>query len=300
MKNILENFLHYLTVERAVSRNTVSSYRNDLTQLIGFLSVNLKLDFGDNWNQITHNHLIEYINSMDEKSYSAATRSRKIASAKSFFIFLLEEGIISNNLMKDIKLPKSGKILPKPLTNDEVDKILDIPTDDAPNSIRNSAMVELLYATGMRVAELVTLTLQDLHLHEGFIRCFGKGSKERLIPIHQHAIDLLNIYILKARPHFLIEGIDNKFVFLNYKGDSLSRQGFWLILKGLCLKAGITRKVYPHLLRHSFATHLLTGGASLRHVQELLGHSSINTTQIYTHLSNKYLKTQYQKAHPRA
>ena len=300
MKNILENFLHYLTVERAVSRNTVSSYRNDLTQLIDFLSVNLKLDFGNNWNEITHNHLIEYINSMDQKSYSPATRSRKIASTKSFFIFLLEEGIISNNLMKDIKLPKSGKILPKPLTNDEVNKILNIPTDDAPDSIRNRAMVELLYATGMRVTELVSLTLQDLHLDEGFIRCFGKGYKERVIPIHQHAIDLINIYIFKARPHFLTDGIDNKFVFLNYKGDSLSRQGFWLILKRLCLKAGITSKVSPHLLRHSFATHLLTGGAPLRHVQELLGHSSINTTQIYTHLSNKYVKNQYQKAHPRA
>ena len=300
MKKLLENFLHYLTVERGVSRNTISSYKNDLTQLIDFLSTNQKLDFDNNYKQITRHYLIEYINAMDQKEYSVATRSRKIASAKSFFAFLLEEGIISNDPMQDIKLPKLGKTLPNPLTTNEVEMILNSTTDQTPNAFRNRTMLELLYATGMRVTELVSLSLQDLHLDEGFILCFGKGSKERVIPIHQQAVDLLKTYIFKTRPHFVKEGFDNKFVFLNYKGDSLSRQGFWLILKKLSTRAGITREVYPHLFRHSFATHLLIGGAPLRHVQELLGHSSIDTTQIYTHLSNQYVKNEYQKAHPRA
>ena len=185
------------------------------------------------------------------------------------------------------------------LSVEEVEALLRTPDGDAPNALRDRAMLELLYATGMRVSELVGMDLEDMDLEQEFVRCYGKGSKERLVPIHARAADTVKAYLVGGRPK-LSDRLSGRAVFLNQRGERLTRQGFWLILRGLTQKAEIQRKVSPHTLRHSFATHLLRGGAPLRHVQELLGHASITTTQAYTHLTSEHVREEYESAHPRA
>ena len=294
----VDRFLNFLSVERGVSANTMAAYRNDLSQLITFL--NNELDgFDEDWPSITNETLAAYVLNLHHKGYSDATRARKVASARSLFGFLHEEGVVETDPTENLSSPRLGRSLPEALTVEEVERLLDTPDHATPEGKRDRAMLELLYASGMRVTELVSLDLDDVDHEQGFVRCFGKGSKERLIPIHPEATRLVKSYVDNGRSE-LATSRTGRATFLNKRGERLTRQGFWLILKNLADKAGIDRRITPHTLRHSFATHLLRGGAPLRHVQELLGHASITTTQVYTHLTTDHVRSEYEKAHPRA
>lgn len=299
MRESIDRFLSYMTVERGVSPNTVSAYRNDLLQLAEFVAERAPDSGTKGWSAVDAQVIARYLLELHDRGYSDATRARKVASAKSLFAFLIEEGIVDTDPTDNVSTPKLGRSLPDTLTVEEVDALLSAPAGDSPEADRDRAMLELLYASGIRVGELVSLDLDDVSLEQGAIRCFGKGSKERVVPIHDHAAEVLRAYIGRGRPA-LAKAQSGAALFLNNRGKRLSRQGFWLVLKRLAEQSGISKRVTPHTLRHSFATHLLRGGAPLRHVQELLGHASITTTQVYTHLTSEHVRTQYAKAHPRA
>ena len=297
MKEQVNTFLNHLAVEKGFSGNTIVAYRNDLYRLVEFLQ---KAGHQDGWSAVDQQTLSHFVLDLQDKGYSPTTVARKIASAKSFFAFLLEEGSVTQNRAEELISPKVGRNLPNPLSEAEVERLLEAPTrGTAHEARRDKAMLELLYATGMRVSELVSLNVGDVNLPEGYVRCLGKGSKERLIPIHEAAAAGLANYMNGARSTLKPEDTERA-LFLNRRGERLTRQGFWLILKEYAGKAGITSSVTPHTLRHSFATHMLRGGASLRQVQEFLGHASISTTQVYTHLTNQHLREEYDRAHPRA
>ena len=300
MKESVEKFLNYTTVERGLSRNTVAAYSNDLYQFVEFLEgQNPNSRDADGWKRVDPQAIASYVLQLHERGYSDTTRARKVASVRSLFGFLLEENLITKDPTENLSSPKVGRSLPETLTVDEVERLLSTPVDDSPESARDQAMLEILYATGIRVSELVSLNIDDIDLKQGFVRCFGKGSKERLIPLHASAIEAVKAYLADGRGK-LVSKHSNQAVFLNHRGERLTRQGFWLILRRVAREAGIQRKVTPHTLRHSFATHLLHGGAPLRHVQELLGHASITTTQVYTHLTSEHVRAEYEKSHPRA
>lgn len=297
MKDKLDDFFDHLTVERGVSRNTLTAYRSDLEQFIKYILENHAIQ---DWRDIDEQTMTDYILHLGSLGYSETTRARKIASTKSLFAFLLMEGAVDGNPTANIASPRIGRSLPDPLTVEEIDRLLDSSIDsDTPETARNQAMMELLYATGMRVSELISLGLEDVDATGGAVRCFGKGGKERVIPIHIQAASALDDYIAEARP-MLLRDKSSTALFLNRRGTQITRQGFWLILKARARRANLEGRVTPHTLRHSFATHLLRGGAPLRHVQELLGHASINTTQIYTHLTSEHVRSEYDSAHPRA
>jgi len=301
MRDLVHAFLNYLAVEKGFSANTVGAYRNDLDQLAGFIEgMASTKGFKAEWSYVDRNLLINYIIDLKDRNYSSATVARKVAAVKSFFSFLVAERKIQNDPTENISSPKVNKSLPKPLSLAEIEILLAEPAKSStPEAMRDVAMLELLYAGGMRVSELMDLNINDINLKAGFVRCLGKGSKERIIPIHDRAIRSVKEYISEARPH-LLKGKEEQALFLNRRGDRLTRQGFWLILKGHAKSAGIKKVVTPHTLRHSFATHILSGGADLRAVQELLGHANISSTQIYTHLTSEHVRHAYDKAHPRA
>lgn len=297
----IQSFLKYLLVEKGFSENTIYAYRNDLNQLADFVgeSAGVK-EHKTEWSAVDRNLLISYILDLKGRNYAPATVARKIAAVKSFFDFMVNDGALRNDPTENLSSPKVGKSLPKPLSVAEVEALLSAPVKlSSPEAKRDVAMLELLYACGMRVSELVSLNTGDVNLDEGFVRCMGKGSKERIIPIHQRAAQSTKEYMVAVRPLLLRDEEDDA-LFLNRRGDRLTRQGFWLILKNHAEAAGIKREVTPHTLRHSFATHILSGGADLRAVQELLGHASISSTQIYTHLTSEHVRQAYEKAHPRA
>ena len=299
MRESIDRFLSYMMVERGVSPNTVAAYRNDLGQLAEFVGERAPDSETRGWSAVDAHMIASYLLELHSRGYSDTTRARKVASAKSLFAFLIEEGVVDTDPMDNVSSPKLGRSLPDTLTVDEVDALLSAPTGDSPAADRDRAMLELLYASGIRVGELVSLNLDDISLDQGAIRCFGKGSKERMVPIHDRAADVLRAYLGRGRPA-LAKAQSGAALFLNRRGKRLSRQGFWLVLKRWAEQSGIRKRVTPHTLRHSFATHLLRGGAPLRHVQELLGHASITTTQVYTHLTSEHVRTEYAKAHPRA
>ena len=294
----LETFINYLSVERGLSGHTLSAYRNDISALTKFLSENQLAN--QTWKSVGESDIRAYLEDLEERGYAPATKSRKIASAKSFFNFMKEEEIIEANPLSDVRQPIAGQSLPKALSIEDVGRLLDAGTDsDTTEEARDMAMVELMYAAGLRVSELVGLNLRDVDLDAATVRTIGKGSKERVIPIYDTAVESIAEYITYSRPvHSRSQS--EEALFLNRRGGRLTRQAYWLRLNKLAIKAGISSKITPHMLRHSFATHLLHGGASLRHIQELLGHSSIATTQIYTHLTNEHVRSEYAKAHPRA
>ncbi len=300
MQSSVDGFLDYMTVERGVSPNTLSAYRSDLAQLIEYLKTNCFNGNGGGWEGVDEDMMSQYLLHLHALEYSDTTRARKVASSKSLFNFLVDEGIVTRDPTENISSPRIGRSLPDTLSADEVDTLLvSASKQETSDGMRDQAMFELLYASGLRVTELVSLNIADLDLEQGTVRCLGKGSKERLIPVHSGAVAILRRYIDEARPSF-IKNTTERALFMNRRGQRLSRQGFWLILKAQSKRAGITKKITPHTLRHSFATHLLQGGAPLRHVQELLGHSSITTTQVYTHLTSEHVRTEYDKSHPRA
>jgi integrase/recombinase XerD len=290
-----------MTVERGVSPNTLAAYRNDLHQLTEFQeSRSGRSDDALRWSDIGDDDIAAYVLHLHDLGYSDTTRARKVASTKSMFGFLIQEGEVQRNPTENLRSPRVGRSLPEALTVDEVERLLSAPNSQhTPESLRDRAMLELLYATGMRVTEMVSLDVDDIDLDNGTVRCLGKGGKERMIPIHPRAVEVVSAYMEQGRPDH--EGKNSqRAAFLNRRGVRLTRQGFWLILKNYVKQVGLTQKITPHTLRHSFATHLLRGGAQLRHVQELLGHASITTTQVYTHLTSEHVRMEYDKAHPRA
>ena len=302
MEEEIGHFLNFLSVEKGASSNTIAAYRNDLQQFRSYvlgLSTN-----GDRplWFEVDRDALLDFILELRRRRYADATVARKVAAVKSFFAFLQAEGILRKNPAEQVTSPRVGKSLPKPLSVREIDELLEQPARrSSPEARRDRAMLETLYATGMRVTELVSLDLKDLHLGRSaaYLRCTGKGAKERTLPLHDQALQALETYVEDGRPN-LVHDTRVTALFVNRRGDRLTRQGFWLILKGYAKLAGITTPVTPHTLRHSFATHMLTGGAPLRNVQELLGHANMSTTQVYTKLTDNYVRQVYESAHPRA
>ncbi len=301
MRQTIEQFLNYLSTEKGLSGNTVLAYRNDLSQLTGFAEAEAtKRSCMPSWLGFNRQDMLGYMLNLKERGYSPTTSARKIASAKSFFRFLVAENQIKENPTRDVHSPKIGKSLPKPMTINQVRLLLEQPgKHSTPEAKRDKAMLELLYASGMRVSELVSLNIGDVNLESGYVRCFGKGNKERIIPIHDQAIAAVKTYLRECRTSLLSDNTE-KALFLNRRGGRLTRQGFWQILKQYVKQANLDTGITPHTLRHSFATHMLGGGADLRSVQELLGHANISTTQVYTHLTSEQIRNAYQKAHPRA
>ena len=300
MKQAVEQFLNYTTVERGLSPNTIAAYRNDLTQFVDFLQGrDSSLQGNGSWKRIGTDALTAFVLDLHERGYSDKTKTRKVASTKALFGFLLEEGVIDKNPMEDFASPGVGESLPETLSVEEVEALLSVEEAATPMSIRDHAIIEIMYATGVRVSELVSLDIDDVDLDENFVRCMGKGSKERIIPVHDEAVEAVRVYLQDGRES-LAGPAAGRALFVSRKGGRLTRQALWLILKSRAQAAGIERKITPHTLRHSFATHLLIGGAQLRHVQELLGHASITTTQVYTHLTSEHVRAQYESSHPRA
>ena len=314
MDRTISSFLQHLIVEKGFSRNTSDAYRNDLGQFWEFLQDNGNSHYnghsnggGDGngnyaWAMVDINVLNKYIEDLRvRKGYRDTTTARKVASIKSFFGFLSENSIITEDPTESLGSPRVGRTLPKFLPEEDVTLLLDTAYKSGSNEgQRDAVIMELLYATGLRVGELVSLDLQDVDLSESYIRCMGKGSKERIVHLYPKALEELRRYLKSVRIALLGHRRTEPSLFVNHRGEPLTRQWVWTILKTYAQKAGIEQNITPHTLRHSFATHLLQNGASLRHVQELLGHSSISTTQVYTHLTNGYVQKEYAKSHPRA
>jgi len=301
MKEDIDNFLNYLTVEKGFSGNTIDAYRNDLYQLASFVEEEAaKRGLPPSWISFSRQGMLSYLLDLKERNYAATTVARKVAAAKSFFAFMVAEDKIKDNPTQDVPSPRIGKSLPKPISISQARLLLEQPTKlSTLEAKRDKAMLELLYASGMRVSELVSLNLGDVDIESGFVRCFGKGHKERLIPIHQQAALAVKEYLEQARSN-LAHDKEERALFLNPRGDRLTRQGFWQKLKEYAKSANLGADVTPHTLRHSFATHMLSGGADLRYVQEMLGHANISTTQVYTHLTTEHIRRSYEKSHPRA
>ncbi len=301
MKEEINGFLNYLTVEKGFSENTLDAYRNDLQQLASFAGEEAaKQGSIPSWENFSRQVMLAYMLNLKERNYAATTIARKVAATRSFFGFLKSEGIIKTDPTENMSSPSVGKSLPKPITISQVRQLLEQPTKlNTLEAKRDKAMLELLYASGMRISELVGLNLGDVNTEEGFVRCFGKGHKERIVPIYEQAARLVKEYIGETRPK-LARKKDEVALFLNPRGDRLTRQGFWQKLKEYAKSAGLNTQISPHTLRHSFATHMLSGGADLRAVQELLGHANISTTQVYTHLTSEHVRRTYERSHPRA
>lgn len=302
MREAINSFLNYLMVEKGYSDNTINAYRNDLTALAEFAEKELSpQDGAPSWKKFTRQHMLSYLLYLKERGYVPTTVARKVAAGRSFFSFLLAEGIIKSNPTENMNSPSVGKALPKPIPINQVRLLLEQPARlTTSEAKRDRAMLELLYASGMRISELVALNMGDVNLEgDYFVRCFGKGRKERIIPLYQQVAETINEYIKQERPK-LLRGKKDNALFLNARGERLTRQGFWQKLKEYARSAGLDSKISPHTLRHSFATHMLNGGADLRSVQELLGHANISTTQVYTHLTTEQVRRSYDKSHPRA
>jgi integrase/recombinase XerD len=294
----IQQFLDHLRVERELSVATVAAYGQDLAAFACFLAGRGI----DEIRAVKPIDVLEYLAALTAQELSVRSQARALIAERQFFKFLRAERICENNPTEEIDLPRWGRKLPVFLSLDEVDRLLAAPGHTSPRGLRDSAMLETLYATGLRVSELVKLRLSDLNLEAGYLVAFGKGKKQRIVPLGDAAIATLRPYIESARPHFLPEGqlaaVDT--LFLTRLGRRMTRQGFWKIIGAHARAAGIRKAISPHKLRHSFATHLVERGADLRAVQAMLGHADIGTTEIYTHLSRAHLRSVYDKFHPRA
>ena len=295
INNILMDYLHYLKVERGLSENTINSYGIDLKLFLEYLRENEIPSF----KQVNKEVIVNYMQAEKNNNKANSSILRSVSSLRKFFQYLAQEKIIEKDPMLLIDTPKKKQHLPQVLTKEEVEKLLHSPNTGQVLGLRDRAMLELMYATGLRISEIINLKLEDLHLTMGTLQTLGKGHKERIVPVGDEAIKWVNRYLEEARPKLLKQKRSN-YLFLNFHGNNLTRQGVWENLKAEVRKAGIQKNITPHTLRHSFATHILENGADLRIVQELLGHADISTTQIYTHLSNKQLADIYNRAHPRA
>lgn len=293
MEQAIEQFITYLHNIKKTSANTEMSYRRDLKKVVAFLNSNGLTEMVN----ISEEDLKNYIVFMNEQHFAAATISRNIASIKAFFHYLNQEKLIERDISEGLKAPRIEKKMPEILTTEEVVRLLEQPSGDSPKEVRDKAMLELLYATGIRVTELITLRISEVNLPMSFIVC-KDAHKERVIPFGMAAKNALVKYLTKAREE-MVEDKSSDILFANCSGSPMSRQGFWKLIKYYSKKAGITTDITPHTLRHSFAAHLVENGADLRSVQEMLGHSDISTTQIYANMNHNRIREVYAKAHPR-
>lgn len=293
----IQEYENYLKLERSLSPNSVEAYVHDVTKLKQFLEIS-----GSDLTplQITMVELQDFIEYINELGMSAFSQARIISGLKSFYKFLLYEGELDADPTELLEAPKLGRKLPDTLSVEEIDRILSAIDHSTPEGMRNRAMLETLYSSGLRVSELIGLKMSNVHFDVGFLRIFGKGSKERLVPVGREALKFIKLYRDDIRVHLDIKPGNEGFMFLNRNGRQLSRQMVFIVIKNLVEKAGIKKTISPHTFRHSFATHLIEGGADLRAVQEMLGHESITTTEIYTHLDRDYLKQVIQDFHPRS
>ncbi|TNJ67373.1 site-specific tyrosine recombinase XerD [Paenibacillus hemerocallicola] len=296
MKRHLHNFIHYLTVERGLAHNTLESYERDLIHYLGYIDKQGVRSLEETGKF----HIVQYLQELKQLGRAPATLSRNIVSIRAFYQYLVRERLIVQDPSVHMETPKLEKRLPKVLTVEEVERLLDAQETTAAAGMRDKAMLELLYATGIRVSELISLNVGDVNIEMGFIHCTGKGSKERIVPLGRIAAVWLSQYIESARLHLLRQEKSEEALFINHLGTRLTRQGFWKIMKRYAREAGIDKEITPHTLRHSFATHLLENGADLRSVQEMLGHADISTTQVYTHVTKSKMKEIYDRTHPRA
>lgn len=303
----VSQFLDFLTVEKNASQNTILAYKNDLAQFQQFTG---QPDPDSWWRHVTPDSVVAFVESLRAREYKDSTVARKVAAVKSFFGFLVAEGETEADPTERLKSPQVGKSLPRALTVAQVDDLLEQPARrGTAEAQRDKAMLELMYATGLRVTELVQLDTSDVSLESDpvTVRCQGKGDRERILPIPQRAADELRQYMFKIRRRMakdrVEKGDDGRQrypLFVNRRGERLTRQGFWLILKNYAQMAGLGGEITPHTLRHTYATHMLSGGMPLRYVQDALGHASISTTQVYTQLTDQQKRVEYDKAHPRA
>ncbi|NLT73542.1 MAG: site-specific tyrosine recombinase XerD [Chloroflexi bacterium] len=299
MNEQIEAFLTSLMEEKGYSSNTIVAYRNDLTQFCDYL----REAQVSSWDAVTPQHLAKYVDSLrNDHEYASATVARKVAAAKSYFRHLVDCGALNRDPSDKLDSPKVRKYLPTSISEEEVERLLKAPmSNETVRGLRDCALLETLYATGMRVSEVVALNVSDVDVEGGYIQCVsGSGhNRERDIPVYRRAAEALQSYLEKGRPELVREG-DEVALFVNHRGRRLTRQGLWLIIKRYVTESGITAAVTPHTLRHSFATHLLNGGADVRQVQGLLGHANISTTQVYAQVSQEKLREVYDEAHPRA
>jgi integrase/recombinase XerD len=293
------DFLAYLELERGLSRNTLEAYRSDLLQFGEFLHRrDLQATLA------THSDLAAFLSELaavtaERKGASAATLQRKAACLRSFYRHLRREELIEHDPTAELRGPPRGRRLPRVLSRDEVNRLLGEPRGSEPAALRDRALLELMYACGLRVSEAVGLELTDIDLEEGLLRARGKGSKERIVPVGRQAVEALRVYCARGRPALVGVRVENR-LFVNHRGGGLTRQGMYKIIQGYARRVGLDARMSPHTLRHTFATHLLAGGCDLRSLQEMLGHADLSTTQLYTHLSAERLKDVYFSAHPRA
>ena len=295
MNILINQFLDYISLELGLSPNTREAYQSDLVSFCAFLDEHNVSSFND----VMRHHVLDYM--MDEKERGLAVNSisRRLVAIKMFFRYMQRENMLDKNVTDVMDSPHLWRVLPGVLSATEVDRLLAVPVGDDRIAVRDKAMLELMYATGLRVSEVAELQLEDLHFDEGYLRCVGKGMKERVIPFGSKASDSLHRYIVEFRDKFAKDPYERS-LFLTYRGTKFSRKGIWKNIKKYALGAGITKNVSPHTLRHSFASHLLANGAPLRVIQEMLGHSDISTTQIYTHVDQGRLRSVHADFHPRA
>jgi integrase/recombinase XerD len=295
MKETLRSYLHYLRVEKSVSQNTIAAYESDLERYQGFLEGRRVVSPRD----ILPAAISEFLASLYDVGLSSRSVTRNFSAIRGFHRFLVAEGVVQTDPTEILDAPKLSRPLPPVLTREEVDRILKAPDTGDPLGIRDRAILETMYATGVRVSELITLTQTNVLPDPGIVRVFGKGSKERLVPIGRSALEWISRYTTGVRSGLVTAGKGKDALFLNSRGGPMSRMAIWNIVRRYTVLAGIRKEVHPHTFRHSFATHLLEGGADLRAVQEMLGHSDISTTQIYTHIDREYLKEVHKTFHPR-
>lgn len=287
-----EEFYNYLKYEKKLEENSIYAYYNDVKEFFSFLDNSKEI------NKIDHNNILEFVIHLHEKNNNNRSIARKISGLKNYFVFLLKMEFIENNPIADFERPNYEKKLPEFLTLEEIETLVKVNDFDRPDEVRDSCIIEFLYSCGLRASELSNLKISDLSFEMNVLNVIGKGDKQRLVPVGNIAMELLNIYLKKARVRIAKRYNSTDYVFISKLGKKLSRVSIWEIVKKRALKRGITKNIYPHTLRHSFATHLLSNGADIRVVQELLGHSSISTTEIYTHVSGELLKKEHEKFHP--
>jgi len=291
---LIDQFLNYLLVEKGLAQKTLEAYSRDIIRYSSFLAENNSTAFSEEDAPLILKHLIL----LRKNGLQARSRARHLVAIRGFYRFLVQEKILRNDPTRLIDLPKSGLKLPHVLSREEIELLLKAPDIRKPIGLRDAAMLELLYAAGLRVSELINLKLQDINLEAGFVRIFGKGSRERVVPIGSHAREKVSTYLKAVRSRRLKQ-TTSPYLFIARAARPMTRQGFWKLLRRYALQAGLKKKITPHSLRHSFASHLLEGGADLRAVQVMLGHVDISTTQIYTHVTRDHLKKLHQKFHPR-
>ena len=294
IENTIDTYMKHLDLERGLASNTLESYGADLSRFADFLAKNSITNVQD----IDTTVLLAWIVDLKKTELSAPSRARHLISVRGLFKFLIRENSITVNPTDQMNLPKTGRQLPHILGVEQVTTLLELPDLAKPRELRNAAMLEILYGAGLRVSELIHMKVQDINFNACFVKVFGKGSRERVVPIGSHARERSLDWLERGRP-LLLKNQTSKYLFVARAGKPMTRQGFWKIIKKYARIAGIPTNVYPHSFRHAFATHLLEGGADLRSVQTMLGHSDISTTQIYTHVSSTYLTEMHKKFHPR-